>query len=180
MEISKLKYPIKYAIMSFEKANNFGHDIVFYITSKCYVVSEKYVYGSENVKYVAEVVFLWSEKDIMEHLCFNRGFKRTVPKYDFDFECINYTKVNRLFDSFDEASIITDKLNKEILDHELGTIPFDQNYEVKRKKIEETYYKTLSKYKKIEQIIETETIDTEITYDSVNDYKNKQKIYNVC
>lgn len=162
---TQLKYPIKYAVMPIEQQigwsmvllNELEQEchVALNIVSKCYVVGERKEYkkdGTCRMKY--EVVFLFLKEDLVHY----GGFRPAIPEYNIDFQCTNSIFVEQLFNSFEEASIVAEQANNEILAYEMSYVPID-SFE----KVNQNYQELLSRYQKIEEIIEKETHNFKVT-----------------
>lgn len=150
------KYPIKYGVMPINELDQ-DSEIIAYIVSKCYVISEKKTYlcnGTYKITY--EVVFPYK----MDR---TKNSRRAMPQYNIYSQCINSIVINQVFDSFEDASIVADKLNEGILHHEIGCLFFDDNFETKAKSIETKHQETLDRVKAFESYVENETKDMVVT-----------------
>lgn len=159
-EKETLKYPIRYAIMEVKKIINSypmlsslrrEYKTVAYIVSKCYVISEKKEYlrdGTSTTQY--EVVFPYIKKESSYY----DSFEKNIPEYDWLSKCINSVTVNQLFDSFEEALVLKEQLNEELINAEIGTIPFDNDFLENVKKIKAKHQLNIDSYKEIEKKIE--------------------------
>ncbi len=169
MKVKKeLKYPIKYAVMPIEEQIGWypglnelerEYDVVVNIVSKCYVIREEKEYlqdGTFKIKY--EVVFPFQKKDKI----YIGGFEPVIPEYNFYSQCTNSIFVNQLFNSFDEAQVVADQANEEILHHTIGILPYNEDFQKNLKVTKEKHQETLDRYKKIEETIEQKTCDMKI------------------
>lgn len=165
MKVEKeLKYPIKYAIMPIEEQTGWYpglnelervYDVVANIVSKCYVVGERKTYlsdGTFEIQY--EVVFMYDKNNAS----YGR-FVPSVPEYNFYFQCTNSIVVEQLFNSFEEALVVANQHNNDILYHEIGCLSFDDDFKDNVEMLKLEHQERLERYKKIEKIIETETAD---------------------
>lgn len=170
MEVKKeLKYPIKYAIMPIKEQTGWypglnelerEYGVVVNIVSKCYVIGEEKEYlgdGTFQIQY--EVVFPFFKKDKI----YFDGCEPVIPKYNFYSQCTNSVFVNQLFNSFDEAQVVANQANEEILYHTIGILPYNEDFQKNVKVAKEKHQETLDKYKKIEETMEQETRDMKIT-----------------
>lgn len=162
----EINYPIKYAVMPI--VEQFGRDyyinnqlhrdvLVSHIVSKCYVLSEEKEYfkdGTSKISY--RVLFPWQKNSAL--LCQNGNTLSTggFSKYDTD-DFINYfysfsTKVDKLFDNFDDALVLSEELNKQILKSYLKTATAKTAL-----KMIEQHKINIERYKEIEKQITEET-----------------------
>ena len=156
----KYNYPIKYAVMPIYGQVSFGLDksiqIVGYIVSKCYIICDKLRYfedGSRKREY--EVVFPYQKKDITRR----DDWQRVYPEFTYNNQCKNATEVSEVFDSFEDASNLKDKLNKDILAHSFGFIDYNSNYQNNIKKLKRIHNEKMDNFKQLEKKIQEETID---------------------
>ncbi len=159
-----LKYPIKYAVMPIEEQIGWcnglhelerEYGVVANIVSKCYVIGERKKYSSDGtieIKY--EVVFLYNK----QNTSYYNEFEPSIPEFNIWSQCTNSVFVNQLFNSFEEALIVANQSNDKIVHHK---IMFD--FQNEAKKIKTEHQETLDKYKKIEETIQQETNNVEIT-----------------
>lgn len=162
----ELKYPIRYAIMPIiEETNN---EIIFYMVSKCYVISEKKEYLKDGkCKITYEIVFPYFEKmnfpNYIENLDYFyevnldlfKNMKRIFPEYNIYKQCSNSTIISQLFSSLDDALYVANKMNEEKNSNKRGCIRLDEYYDRNCEKLE----KKFSVCKEIEQIIANHTAD---------------------
>ena len=71
--------------------------------------------------------------------------------------------VNQLFDSFEEALSIANQENESILDYEISLLPSNEKNEKKIEELRKQHKLVINQYKELEQIIENNTIDMEVT-----------------
>lgn len=148
----ELNYPVKYALMPVREQIEFKSDreyeIVMYIVSKCYLISEKKIYsGDGKRRYSYEVVFPIVIDDV-------RNVSVSLPQYSNDGHCVNSLLVERLFDDFDEASKLATKKNQKILDRKLDEIPYKTRYLFQEQiaLVRSKYQQLQQKYRRIEEI----------------------------
>ncbi len=164
-----LKYPIKYAVMPIKEQIGWSnglnelereYGVVANIVSKCYVIGEQKKYSSDGtieIKY--EVVFLYNK----QYTSYYDKFKPSIPEFNIWSQCTNSIFVNQLFNSFEEALIVAKQFNDEIVHHKIMFLHFDKDFQSKVEKIKTEHQETLDKYKKIEEEIQQETNNVEIT-----------------
>lgn len=157
----KFNYPIKYAAMPVIEQVGLNHgmhdlernyDVVCYIVSKCYLLSDKTKYkenGKTDKEY--EVVFPYQEVEY--------NWQRVTPKFGgFNFHCINSNFVEKVFENYNEALNFVNEKNQELCDKTLRYLPCSKD--IKAKKVEE-FNNKLSMYKLLEQQILINTSDLE-------------------
>lgn len=161
--MTELKYPIKYAIMKVEEQIGWYpglHELereygtVFNIVSKCYCVQSHTEYLSDgNTKTTHHVVFPYN--------IYKQEW--THPEYSLYNHCINATPVDKLFDSFDEALIEANKQNKEILNKQMGVLPYNEKFSENLANLKEQHQEREERYKKFETMIEEETTNLKVS-----------------
>lgn len=162
----KYNYPVKYAIMPIYEQVGWmsglhelerNYEVVGYIVSKCYVVSKKESYledGSEKREF--EVVFPYQKTDYMRIHDFNRVY----PEFNYNGNCVNSNIVNELYDNFDNAKEVAEKLNGDILSYNLGMISFRDKE--RRENIKKEHEERMTRFKYLERKIEEETTSMEV------------------
>lgn len=170
-------YPIKYTVMAIRELIGWRPGlsmvgrksyIAAYIVSKCYVISEKKEYKKNgDINYTYEVVFP------IKVINPDASFERQVPEYNSDDECINKIIVNDLFDNFDDAYVLANRKNNELL-IEISNIPYDDKYFSKIKTERRKYKEKLEKYRKIESMLESK-MKIEQVYEELNNTYQKRK-----
>lgn len=167
-EKKELQYPVQYAVMPVEEQISYspwlnelrpGCVVVANIVSKCYVIGERKEYSNGKTKIKYEVVFPYTKKEPYYY----SKFEPTVPEYNLYSACTNSIFVDQLFSSFEEAFIAADQSNSKILYHEIGYLPFDENFKKNVEIIKSTYQEILNKYKKVEDTIKAKTNNMKIT-----------------
>lgn len=159
-----VNYPIKYAVMPIVEQVGWSiglnqlerdYDVVTYIVSKCYVVGEQKLNFSDGTSKMSyEVVFPYQ----------NEYMDRQLPEFNiFSQKCTNSTFVNQCFDSFDVALEVANKLNNDILHHEIGCLSFDNNFDTSLEILKRKHQERLDKYKRLESEIQRYTASMEIT-----------------
>lgn len=151
----KYNYPVKYAAMPIIEPIGWNHglerhyDVVCYIVSKCYLLSEKIKY-EENGKRLKEyeVVFPYHKGQY-------NSWERVIPEFNFT------NSVDKVFDNYEEALEFVAQKNKELCDKTWAYLPYteDLNNRISEKKQE--FNDRLSKYKIMEQQILINTSDLE-------------------
>lgn len=171
-----VNYPIKYAVMPIVEQVGWSiglnqlereYDVVTYIVSKCYVVGEqKLNFGDGTSKMSYEVVFPYK----------NEYVNRQLPEFNlFSQKCTNSTLVNQCFDSFDAALEVANKLNNDILHHEIGCLSFDNNFGSSLEILKRKHQERLDKYKRLESEIQRYTSSMEITQNHSSILENIMK-----
>lgn len=158
----KYNYPVKYAIMPIYEQVGWmsglhelerSYEVVGNIVSKCYVVSKKISYledGSEEKEF--EVVFPYRKTDYRR----TYDWERVYPEFSFGRNCINSNIVRELYDNFDDAKEVVEKLNGDILSYNLGVISFRDKE--RRENIKKEHEERMTRFKYLERKIEEETI----------------------
>lgn len=158
----KYNYPIKYAAMPIIEQVGWNqgfnelernYDVVCYIVSKCYLLSDKTKYnenGKKEKEY--EVVFPYQKGQYY-------NFERVIPS--FNYTCTNSNFVEKVFDNYEEALEFATQKNKELSNKTWSYLPLteDLNDQILRKK--EEFNNILSRYKILEQQILDNTSDLE-------------------
>ena len=175
----KYNYPVKYAIMPIYEQVGWmsglhelerSYEVVGSIVSKCYVVSKKVSYlddGSEEKEF--EVVFPYRKTDYRRMY----DWERVYPEFSFGRNCINSNIVRELYDNFDDAKGVVEKLNGDILSYNLGIISFRDKE--RRENIKKEHEERMTRFKYLESRIEEET-----TSMKVNNTQKKQSIIVMC
>lgn len=154
----KINYPIKYAAMPIIEQVGWSqglhesereYDIVCYIVSKCHLISDltKYTEDGRTIKEY-EVVFPYqlSEFDT---------WKRIMPTYNLIHGyCTNSTKVDEVFNSYEEVQNYVTNKNNELCEKKLKYLPFSKVEEKKN-----NFTSKLAEYKILEQHILLHTDD---------------------
>ena len=158
----KYNYPVKYAIMPIYEQVGWTsglhelercYEVVGNIVSKCYVVSKKVNHledGSEKREF--EVVFPYQKTDYMRI----HEWQRVYPEFNYNGNCVNSNIVSELYDNFDGAKEIAEKLNRDILSYNLEIISFKDKERWENLKRE--HEERLERFKHLERKIEEETI----------------------
>lgn len=174
--MKELNYPIKYAILGIEEQVGWlpglhemerEYDVCGYIVSKVYVVGESIKYCSDgSYKKFYQVVFPFTS--IYEK-------KRQIPSYNLNCDCYNYVNVSNLFDTFDDAKIVSSEKNRELRAKSYLPVSYGNKMAWKDRilKGQELFDKRQVNYLEFENFISMETIDMEITSDEK--MKNKVK-----
>lgn len=153
----KCNYPVKYALMPIIEQIGWGqYDVVCYIVSKCYLLSDKIKY-KENGKSLKEyeVVFPYQKGQYY-------NWERVIPEFNLiNYSCTNSNLVNKVFDNYEETLEFATQKNKELCDRTWAHLPYtvDLNEKILEKKQE--FSDRLSSYKILEQQILINTSDLE-------------------
>jgi len=162
----KVNYPIKYSIMPIIEQVGWYHglneleskyDIVCYIVSKCYLISDltKYMEDGRSDKQY-EVVFPYQPGE------FSR-WQRVTPSYNLIHEyCTNGNKVDTIFDSYEDALNFVTAKNEELCKKSYIYLPYSENYAVKIQAKKDEFNEKLAEYKLLEEQISLYTKDMEI------------------
>jgi len=162
----KINYPIKYAAMPIIEQVGWSHglhelereyDVVCYIVSKCYLISDliKYTEDGRRIKEY-EVVFPYHPAE------FNK-WQRVIPSYNLIHGyCTNGNKVDEIFDTYEDAlSFVTTK-NEELCKKTYLYLPYSKNYAKKIQAKKDEFAAKLNEYKLLEQQILLHTRDMKI------------------
>lgn len=178
----KYNYPVKYAIMPIYEQVGWSpglhemersYEVVGNIISKCYVISEKVSYvedGSEVKEF--EVVFPYRKTDYRKMY----DWERVYPEFSYNRNCINSNKVSEIYDNFDDAKGVVEKLNRDILSYNLGVISFSDKE--RRENIKKEHEGRMTRFKYLER-----KIDEETTSMKVNNKSKEQSVivvFNDC
>lgn len=159
----KYNYPVKYAVMPIIEQVGWIHglnelernyDVVCYIVSKCYLLSDITKYkenGKKQKEY--EVVFPYQKDQ-------DYNWKRVTPSFNvFNYSCTNSNLVEEVFDNYEGALEVATQKNKKLCDKTWTYLLYseDLNNQIS-KKIEE-FNDKLSMYKMLEQQILDNTSD---------------------
>ena len=145
----KLNYPVKYAILEMTEPVNWiksgNYKTVAYVVSKVYVTKEIIEYSSngQSMKFY-QVVFPFKDKD-------NLNINGEVPSYNFYGECLNEIKVDRLFDTFEEAKDIAFNLNEELRAKSIVIIFSNKNWKEKYEQDKKEFDIRLAEYEQFEK-----------------------------
>ena len=149
----KNNYPIKYAAIPIEIYNRNNSEILCYIVSKVYLVSEEKRFDrSGRDETVFRIVPPYEIDD------FNT-YKRVEPTKNWDGDIassISSIKVERVFNTKEEALKEKDRLNSIIIFNKKLYCPFDK---VQRALLEESFNNTVSYYNQLEDLIMANTPD---------------------
>lgn len=148
----KYNYPVKYAAMPIIEQD----DIVCYIVSKCYLLSDKTKYkeNGEKVK-VYEVVFPYQRGQYYT-------WERVTPSFNVsNYACINSDFVEKVFDNYEEALEFATQKNKKLCDATWAYLPYTKDLNNQISKEIEKFCDRLSRYKMLEQQILVNTSDLE-------------------
>lgn len=160
----KYNYPIKYTAMPIIEQVGWTHglnelereyDVVCYIVSKCYLISDKTIYkdNGKNDK-IYEVVFPYQNG--------NYDWKRNVPLFNLiNKECTNSDFVEKVFDNYEDALEFATQKNKKICEKTWSCLPYSKDLHTKILEKIEKFNDKLSEYKMLEQQILFNTTDLE-------------------
>ena len=161
----KINYPIKYAAMPIIEQVGWSHglhelereyDVVCYIVSKCYLISDltKYTEDGKSVKQY-EVVFPYQPGE------FDR-WKRVFPTYNACGYCSDSNKVDVIFDSYEEALKYATEKNEKLCEKSWIYLHCTKDIIEKIQEKKDEFATKLDKYKLLEQQILLHTKDMEI------------------
>ena len=159
----KYNYPVKYTAMPIKEQVGWSHglhelerdyDVVCYIVSKCYLISDRtnYKENGENEKEY-EVVFPYQNGQ------YNNAWERVKPS--FNNGCSNSNFVEKVFDTYEDALEFATYKNKKMCNEACIYFPYTKDlYNLISKKTQE-FNDRLSRYKLLEQQILSNTSDLE-------------------
>lgn len=162
----KINYPIKYTAMPIIEQVGWApglhelerkYNIVCYIVSKCYLISDltKYTENGHSTKQY-EVVFPYQLGE------FNK-WKRTIPSFNFcNGMCTNGNSVDLVFDSYEEALDYTKVKNEKIYNEASMYLPTTNDLLEKLQEKKKEFQEKLLEYKVLEEQILSRTSDMEI------------------
>ncbi len=161
----KNNYPIKYAVIPMIEQVGWSrgmhelervYDTVCYIVSKCYLIGENKKYrvnGTVMTEY--QVVCPFKEGEYYT-------WYKDEPSYNLINEsCTNVVLTDALFDTFDEAKVVKNEKNKDLLLQKFLYMPIKKN-KAKHKEIEEEFKQIIMYYDQLEKEIEKRTNNLEI------------------
>lgn len=168
--INECRYPIKYAAMPIVSQVGWipglnelerEYEVTAYIVSKCYLIKESTIYGSDGGKHVSyNVVFPFQRENAAT-------FKRNYPDYNhFNGECHNQISVEKVFDSYEDAASLVQEKNQELFDKNVSFLPFDDNFIKKLNENKKDFANKMKNWKQLEEKIATETQDMKVGFPS--------------
>ncbi len=161
----KCNYPVKYASMPIIEQIGWSHglnelernyDVVCYIVSKCYLLSDKIKY-KENGKSLKEyeVVFPYQKGQYY-------SWERVIPEFNLiNYACTNSNLVDKVFDNYEEALEFATQKNKELCDKTWIYLPYTEDLDDRISEKKQEFNDKLSTYKMLEQQILINTSDLE-------------------
>ena len=161
----KCNYPVKYVAMPIIEQIGWCHglnelernyDVVCYIVSKCYLLSDKIKY-KENGKSLKEyeVVFPYQKRQYY-------SWERVIPEFNLiNYACTNSNLVDKVFDNYEEALEFATQKNKELCDKTWGYLPYTEDLDERILEKKQEFNDRLSSYKMLEQQILINTSDLE-------------------
>ena len=146
----KYNYPVKYAAMPIIEQVGWSHglneldrvyDVVCYIVSKCYLLSDRTKYNQDGkIEKDYEVVLPYQKREYY-------NWERITPSVN------DSTYVEKVFNSYNEALEFVTQKNKELCDKTLAFLPFTKDLKNQISEKTQEFNDRLSKYKKLEQQI---------------------------
>lgn len=159
----KCNYPVKYAAMPIIEQIGWSHglnelernyDVVCYIVSKCYLLSDKIKYkesGKSLKEY--EVVFPYQKGQYY-------SWERVIPEFNLiNYACTNSNLVDKVFDNYEEALEFATQKNKELCDKTWVYLPYTEDLDDRISEKKQEFNDKLSSYKMLEQQILINTSD---------------------
>ena len=161
----KCNYPVKYAAMPIIEQIGWSHglnelernyDVVCYIVSKCYLLSDKIKYqesGTSLKEY--EVVFPYQKGQFY-------SWERVLPKFNLiNYACTNSHLVDRVFDNYEDALEFATQKNKELCNKTWVHLPYTEDLYDRISEKKQEFNDKLRSYKRLEQQILINTSDLE-------------------
>ncbi len=161
----KYNYPVKYAAMPIIEQVGWSqglnelernYDVICYIVSKCYLLSDKTKYkenGKKEKEY--EVVFPYQKGEY-------HSWNRVIPSFNvFNHTCMNSNVIEKVFDNYEEALEVATQKNKKLCEKTWIYLPYTEDLADKISKKREEFNDRLSRYKMLEQQILINTSDLE-------------------
>ena len=146
----KLNYPIKYAAMPVRDSGRWGNnEVICYIVSKCFVVGEETVYDADGKeKQKCKVVFPYVQGEI--------DWEYNIPTY-YDYSCNNYTTVDKVYDTKEEALKDKDYKNERLKKESWAYLPFAFDIKEQIEDKEREFNDNLAEFELLEAKIEENT-----------------------
>lgn len=163
----KINYPVKYAIMPIIEQVGWtpglhelerDYDVVYYVVSKCYLINDLTKYKEDgSIEREYEVVFPYQPSE------FN-SWKREIPSYNLIHGgCINSNKVDRLFDTYEDALKFATLKNERLCEQSWISLPIREDI-LERIEEKKTEFDNKSKeYLALQELILLNTGDMEIS-----------------
>lgn len=153
---NNFKFPIKYAVLKLS---------IGFIVSKCYIIEDTTRYyedGSSNKQY--NVVFPYpSIEEYMDNIYYDYDTKdigaRNTPKHDFWGNVYNTQTVEKVFDSYLEASLYASIKNKELSSN---ILQLHSKYQQEVEDINLKFSLDMKVCEKFEKLIFEKTTDMEV------------------
>lgn len=161
----KNNYPIKYALMPIYEQVGWSHglnqlernyQVVTYIVSKCYVISQTKRYlrnGKSKEEY--EVVFPFEKEDYPDWV-------RVGPEFNVASKSVNSQIIDSVFETFEDANIAKNELNECLLEEKGTYLPFDEHFFEKIENLKIENNELIAKYQVLESEVDENTKDLEI------------------
>lgn len=169
----RYNYPIKYAPMPIIEQVGWNHglhelekdyDVVCYIVSKCFLLSDKTEYKENGKKKkIYEVVFPYQKREYY-------NFERVVPSFNiYSHECINSIFVEEVFDSYKEALEVVKLKNKKL--SQKNVLERLYRYKMLEQQIlVNTFDLDLSKVKELKEVIVKNNGKFKVSFNSIYEY----------
>lgn len=162
----KINYPVKYTAMPIIEQVGWNnglnelernYDVVCYIVSKCYLLSDltRYKEDGQSVREY-EVVFPYQLGNY-------NNWERTIPLFNlYSGNNINSNRVNFVFDSYEEALKYATKKNEELCKKTWVYLSCSKDVAEKIQEKKDAFDDRLSQYKMLEQQILLHTNDLDV------------------
>lgn len=159
----KNNYPIGYALMPIKEQVgwNIGlnelerdYDIVGYIVSKCYQITDNINYKRNGKQeQIYKVVFIFQQDS-------DGNYVRVEPSYNLVHgKCTNDTEVTQVFKTYQEAVEEAKIQNEKILRKKITLAPYNNNYNEVISTIKNEHDRKLQQYHALEQEFEKKSSD---------------------
>jgi len=164
----KINYPVKYALMPIVEQVGWSHglhelerdyDVVYYIVSKCYLINDltKYKEDGSSVREY-EVVFPYQPSE------FN-SWKREIPSYNLMHGgCINSNKVDRLYDTYEEALKCVKGKNESLCEKTWVSLPITKDILDRIQEKKDEFNSKAEEYLALQELISLNTLDMEVSH----------------
>lgn len=170
----KINYPVKYALMPIIEQVGWTHglhelerdyDVVYYVVSKCYLINDTTKYKEDgSIEREYEVVFPYQPSE------FN-SWKREKPSYNLMHGgCINSNKVDRIFDTYEEALKCAKGKNESLCEKTWVSLPITDDILDKIEEKKSEFNSKAEEYLALQELISLNTLDMEVKENKELDY----------
>lgn len=157
-------FPVKYTVVEI----NEGESLVGYIATKCFVTGIITRFNKEGIASTFyEVVLPFKKQDS----------ERIIPEFGHEKFCSNSKTIDMLFDSYNEAVIISNAKNEVMEERIITDAKSKGNDEKEVSRIHSEVIKKLRYTKEFQDYIEVNTQDLIIFDGEVNHYMSLKRIF---